>query len=796
MNKISAEEWRQVFALLDAVHEVPEAGRADWLAALDQPSAPVIAALRDLLARQTAEDFLAQLPQFTGSPDWPRDAAAPDSLDVGSLVGPYRLTGKLGRGGMSSVWMAERIDGSPRRRVALKLPHLGCALPDVARRMERERDLLGSLEHPGIARLYDAGVDADGRPYLAMELVDGTPIDEYCEARRIDIDSRVSLILETARAVAFAHSRHIVHRDLKPANILVDAGGRAHLLDFGIGKLLEAGTGTTSRDTQFAGRLFTPDYASPEQLRGEAVTAACDVFSLGVVMYQVLSGKLPFAARATRAAGDDAGADPRAPSAAATGTATRQALRGDLDTIVLKALKHEPSQRFASMSAFADDLDRYLRGERVLARPDSAGYRLRKFTRRNRRTVAAVAATLCVAGAAGMALYLRQSNVHDAATATAIEESADAMARRSVPEKAPRDVVAYHEYLRARSLMLRSTEVNLREIQRLLQDAIARDPGFARAHSLMAGVNVLFLDLGYENPGGLVRGEAIARHAIGLDPKLPGGYATLGSVAAHRGQWLAAQAQFNLASERDDGAGRIHARRAQTLLISVGRIDEALRAYRADFRLTPAHARGAMQVAQGLAARSHNDAEALHFLEIALSLGWPAEEADVREIYARTARRAGRYEEAAAYQTLVLPAAVRARDGATLVTQLFDALESETKREHALRALDAVAASLRAGRTESFASSMFLMNWYALLGDLDRAYAAADRWVALAASSGLSGIPHNAGFWLDEMRGFRADDRFHGIAARLGMIDYWRKSGAPDGCRLGARLSCSGEAGG
>ena len=250
--------------------------------------------LRELLARQTADRFLQDLPQFTGSPDLPRDDSATETADIGTAVGPYRLTGRLGRGGMSSVWVAERIDGLLKRRVALKLPHVSWAMPEAARRMARERDLLASLEHPNIARLYDAGIGGDGRPYLALELVDGVPIDEYCAARNADNATRVRLVLQTAWAVDYAHSRSIVHRDLKPSNILVDAAGQVRLLDFGIGKLLESDAPAPGNETQFAGRLFTPDYASPEQTRGETVTACTDVFSLGVVLYQLLCSQLPF----------------------------------------------------------------------------------------------------------------------------------------------------------------------------------------------------------------------------------------------------------------------------------------------------------------------------------------------------------------------------------------------------------------------------------------------------------------------------------------------------------------------
>ena len=228
---------------------------------------------------------------------------------------------------MSSVWIAERIDGLLKRRVALKLPHVSWAMPEAAGRMARERDLLASLEHPNIARLYDAGVGSDGRPFLALELVDGVPIDEYCAARNADNATRVRLVLQTARAVDYAHSRSIVHRDLKPSNILVDAAGQVRLLDFGIGKLLESDAPAPGNETQFGGRLFTPDYASPEQTRGEAVTASTDVFSLGVVLYQLLCSQLPFP-RASRESDSDRNA-----------RAAPRVLRGDLDTIVQKALK-------------------------------------------------------------------------------------------------------------------------------------------------------------------------------------------------------------------------------------------------------------------------------------------------------------------------------------------------------------------------------------------------------------------------------------------------------------------------
>jgi tetratricopeptide (TPR) repeat protein len=784
MLKISPEDWREVFALLDTALELPVTDRARWLESLAGRPAHITAALSELLERQTSEDFLHGLPQFTGTPDMPRQEAAADTLDVGSTVGPYRLTARLARGGMSTVWIAERADGSPRRRIAIKLPQVNWAMPAAARRMARERDLLGSLEHPNIARLYDAGVGDDGRPYLALELVDGKPIDVYCADRRMDIATRVAVVLQTARAVAYAHARSIVHRDLKASNILVDPAGQVHLLDFGIGKLLEPDAPPSADDTQFGGRLFTPDYASPEQLRGDAVTASTDVFSLGVVLYQVLCGKLPFSSRRTSL-------DPRPPSAMCHDRPMSQSLKGDLDTITLKALKELPSERFSSMAAFAEDLERYLRGDPVLAQPDSAVYRLRKFAARNRRVLRSVGAAVLVTGALGAGLAIYQSRQQAETTARALELSADAMAQRALPRTSPtRDLVAYREYLQARSLMLRPTEINLREILRLAESATTRDTEFAHAFALLAGANVLFLDVGFENPGALIRGESAARRAIELDSRLPGAYATLGSVAAHRGQWALAEAHFSRAFDLDDQSGRVHARRAQVILLSVGHLGSAYEEFVAEFRLTPAHARGAMQVATTLGFLPGRDAEALKYVDIAMSLGWPADMEDVLTLYSQTARRARRYGEAAEYQALALPKALREVADPRLATLLHEGLTSPGRRQAALRALNGATAQLHERGTSSFASLMLAMNWFTLLGDLDSAFSSADQWLRLSQRTGLSGIPHNSGFWLPEMRTFRADTRFATLATRLGLTQYWQRFGAPDQCTLRAVLVC------
>ncbi len=795
MRQISADDWRQVFALLDTALEMSPPDRAAWLATLsDQPIKGTLDKLLALKERQETGDFLQQLPQFTVTPYDPAPGEPPDTATIGSHIGPYRLVTPLGRGGMSSVWVAERADGLIKRRVALKLPHVSWASPDLAQRMTRERDILASLEHPGIARLYDAGVAEDGRPYLALELVDGKPIDEYCALHHADIRARVAIGLQAARAVAYAHSRMVVHRDLKPSNILVDGAGQVRLLDFGIGKLLEDSPGLGPQATQFGALAFTPDYASPEQIRGESVTASTDVYSLGVVLYQLLAGPLPYLPRASGQLADEIAmrADPPPPSAAARDRATAQALRGDLDTIVLKSLKGAKTERYPDMQALADDLDRFLRGVPVLARRDSAWYRLRKFAARNRFALRAATAAVAVTVAVSAGFAIQRSRQQKAETVAAIENYADNMAQLAVPQTPPtKDVVAYREYLQARGLMIVPTETNLREVIRLAEDAIVRDPQFARAYAILAGANLMHLDHGYSRPEALSQGEAAARRALALAPHHPGAHASMGVVAAHRGDWLAAEGHFKSAFEYDDGSGRIPARYSEIVLHSTGRVREALRILQSEFRKTPTHSRAPMQVAAAMAAQPGNDAAELHNIDIAISHGWPGNSRDVEELNSAIARRAGRYAEAAEYQVVTLSAEARQAGAVEVVRLLHKALADPAERRNAIAALDALNARGPDKGMDSFAMLMLSMNWYTMLGDVDRAYLVSDRWLAESRRTGLSGIPFIFGFWLPEMRPFRTDPRFQELARHLGFIAYWEKFGPPDDCQLrSGTLSC------
>jgi eukaryotic-like serine/threonine-protein kinase len=387
--------------LLDEALDLEPAQAEAWLAALPEAHRHLLPQLREMLAAHLSAShagFMSDGPKLAGGAV-DETVARPEDL-----VGPYRLIREIGRGGMGAVWLAERADGNLKRQVALKLPRLAWGA-GLAERMARERDIGALLEHPNIARLYDAGVDASGRPYLALEYIDGQPIDAWCEAKALGVPERLRLFLQVTRAVAYAHGRLVVHRDLKPSNVLVSADGRAHLLDFGIAKLLHEATPGDLALTQDQGRVLTPHYASPEQIQGETITMASDVYSLGVLLYELLAGRLPFQAT-NRVALETAvlEGEPALASSRTQDKATAHVLRGEIDAILGKALKRGPALRYATVDALAQDIERHLSGERVLAQADSAWYRVRKAALRHRfgfaAATAVLAAVLLGAGAA------------------------------------------------------------------------------------------------------------------------------------------------------------------------------------------------------------------------------------------------------------------------------------------------------------------------------------------------------------------------------------------------------------
>jgi eukaryotic-like serine/threonine-protein kinase len=379
--------------LLDEALALEPDRRDAWLDALPPEHEhlhPALCTMLDLQRSELHVAFLADGPKLAD------DLADASAARPGDRVGPYRLIREIGRGGMGAVWLADRADGTLKRQVALKLPRLTFGA-DMAKRMARERDIGALLEHPNIARLYDAGIDADGQPYLALEYIDGEPLDAWCRSKALGVPGRLRLFLRIVRAVAYAHGRLVVHRDIKPSNVLVTADGQAHLLDFGIARLLEESPPDDGHRAQDPDQALTPHYASPEQLRGEAITVASDVYSLGVLLFELLTERLPHElADRSLTALKEAVLEREPPLASTRAQAHRTAvqLRGEIDAIIAKALKRVPGERYATADAMAEDIERHLGGERVLAHPDHLAYRVSKTLRRHRASFAAATAVL------------------------------------------------------------------------------------------------------------------------------------------------------------------------------------------------------------------------------------------------------------------------------------------------------------------------------------------------------------------------------------------------------------------
>ncbi|MGE3174964.1 MAG: tetratricopeptide repeat protein [Planctomycetota bacterium] len=426
---MDAERWGRVGALFERALQQPTAERAAWLATECGDDA----ALRREVERMLRGDA------GRGGPVDDLDAgallAAADPM-LGQRLGAFRLVERLAAGGMGVIYRAERDDGLFAQEVAVKLVRAELAGPDLLRRFELERRTLAALQHPNIARLYDGGTTADGRPYFVLELVRGAPIDRWCAERALGLEARLRLFCVVCRAVHHAHRNLIVHRDLKPGNILIDDAGQPKLVDFGIARpVLDGG--------ETVGAAFTPDYASPEQLAGQPPTTAVDVYGLGVVLYELLTGQRPFRAEGRaplewqRDVLERAPTRPSAAAAAATGATqepTRPAapprrLRGDLDRVALMALRKEPERRYASALALAEDVERHLAGLPIRAREDSLGYRVGKFALRHRIPVAAAAAVLAALVLALVAsMRGREQARHEAVHAAEESESAQELA--------------------------------------------------------------------------------------------------------------------------------------------------------------------------------------------------------------------------------------------------------------------------------------------------------------------------------------------------------------------------------
>ena len=511
------DRWRRLNDVFAAACAQPPGARAALLAE---------ACGDDLEMRREVESLLASHDAAGGFLSGPAlGPAAPPDFE-GRRIGPYRLLAVAGEGGMGLVYRAIRDDDTFRKTVALKLVR-GGATPEHQRRLATERQILARLQHPNIATLLDGGTSDEGQPYLAMEYVEGEPIDDYCNRRGLAVAGRLALFRSVCAAVHYAHQNLVVHRDLKPSNILVTPEGQVKLLDFGIAKLLAADVDLDEAPTATLLPLLTPAFASPEQLRGQAVTTASDVYSLGVVLYELLTGALPHAvgghsfAEALHAVCETEPLPPsaaaRAPMRTTTPRVSPAELRGDLDTIVMRALRKEPERRYASAHELAEDIRRHLEGLPVLARADTVRYRAGKFVRRHRFGVAATAlVTLTLLG--GIVATARQGRIAVAERARAERRFAD------VRKLANSFVFEFHDAIRdlpgstpARQLVVKK---GLEYLDSLAQEAGA-DPvlqlELARAYEKVGDVQGSPLGANMGDPAGAItsyRKEVAIREAL------------------------------------------------------------------------------------------------------------------------------------------------------------------------------------------------------------------------------------------------------------------------------------------
>ena len=506
---MDAERWQRLSPLLDALLDLQPGARAEELERLRAADPPLAAELEALLAGVDQEaEFLHD----------PLPGIHPCSRQ-GSRLGPYRLERLLGEGGMGQVWLAERADGLYQRQLALKLLRPGYADPNLRLRFSREREILARLQHPHIARLLDAGVGEGDQPYLVLEYVEGVALTDYCRQHALSVDERLRLFVQVCEAVSYAHANLIVHRDLKPSNMLVTASRQVQLLDFGIATLLDH-EGADPGHARTEVRAFTLHYAAPEQVRGEPVSTLTDVYSLGVVLYELLAGDKPYRLRRQSDAEWERAileVSPPRPSVAvqrlaeaghlepAQARRLARRLRGDLDRIALKALAKDPSQRYGSVEAIARDIQRHRHGRPIEARPPSIGYRLQKYAQRHRLgLVLGSLALLVLLASLGLALRQAQEARREAARAQAMQRLVLGLFDQAGAARQPGDP-ALRELLAAGA--------------RRGQAELKAQP---RAHAELLGVlSRLYVGIG-DYPQALAQSEAQHR-LLQADPDAPAG---------------------------------------------------------------------------------------------------------------------------------------------------------------------------------------------------------------------------------------------------------------------------------
>ena len=497
--------WPEIAALFDEFVELAPLDQSRRLAEVERTDPVLAAEVRALLAADDSGNALLDANAAAMIPGLLANADATGAPADGQ-AGPYRLLGVLGEGGMGVVWLGERMDGEFEQQVAVKVLKRGMDTHAILRRFLLERRILARLHHKHIVRLIDAGTTTDGRPFYVMDRVDGLPITGYAAAHAMDVRARVALLAQVADAVAYAHTQLIVHRDLKPSNVLVDAAGEPRVLDFGIAKLIEESGEHTLTGTGL--RALSPAYAAPEQILGEPIGTTTDVYALGLMLCELLVGQLPRQRRAASAAqlAQQVAQETieRASTLAARLAPARiaelygsgdepwrlaQALSGDLDVIIAKALQREPARRYVTAAAFADDLRLWLDGRPISARAESASYRLAKFARRHRFGVAA-AALIAISVVGGLGVALWQAKIARAAAEVAESERAVAQRQLARTERVKDFVLTlFHE-----ADPMSRAKVQARTPAQLIADGIAQTDGaFAGQPDLKAE---LLRDLG------------------------------------------------------------------------------------------------------------------------------------------------------------------------------------------------------------------------------------------------------------------------------------------------------------
>jgi serine/threonine protein kinase len=461
---VEPELWRPVEDLYHRVLELDESRRAEFLDDSCRDDEALRRELESLLAHEKAAEHFIELPALEVMG---KLAASESGIAEGAKIGAYRIVPEVGYGGMAVVYLGERDDQNYRKRVAIKMVKPGTGTEQVLHRFRNERQTLAALDHPNIVKLLDGGSTENGLPYLVMEYVEGLPIDRYCDQNKLSVPDRLTLFRDVCSAVQYAHQNLVIHRDLKPGNILITKEGLPRLLDFGIAKLLNPEFFETPLVTRMEWRAMTPEYASPEQVLGEPVTSATDIYSLGVLLYEILTGHRPYqVARNSRREierqvsetepprpSTQVSTDPERLNAIAEMRAAEpkqlvSLLRGDLDWITMKALEKDPSRRYATASEFSADIGRYLFHEPILARPASAAYRAWKYVRRHPVGVTVAAGlVLLLAGFAGTQFFQLRRITRERDRANRVTEFMEGMFKVSNPSEARGNSITAREIL-------------------------------------------------------------------------------------------------------------------------------------------------------------------------------------------------------------------------------------------------------------------------------------------------------------------------------------------------------------